>query len=226
MTMQRNVEISVNPLAEYVTATTGRKRTIIKQQKNPPAFIIVRYATAKSNMKKFIKKGFSEDEIINGIQFLQGKITLTDFQSNDRMNSIEALRTFLKLQFPNSFRNLKCSFLVIKKKDMLIEEVKVRVAPDIVLMGEKNGVPFYGGIKFHISKGQTFDNYASLCAATAVKLFLTNEVAKNGEVVDPNYCLSIDVFGERITPAPKNHSEIEKKLMDACNEIKSLWGIY
>jgi hypothetical protein len=224
--MQRNIEISVNPLAEYVTATTGRKKTIIKQQKNPPAFIIVRYATAKSNMKKFFKNGFSEDEIINGIKFLQGKITLTDFQSNDRKNSIEALRTFLKLRFPLNFRNLKCSFLIIKKKVMLIEEVNVRVAPDIVLIGEKNGITFYGGIKFHISKGQTFDNYSSLCAATAVKLFLKNEVAKEGEIVDPDYCLSIDVFGERVTPAPKDHSEIEMKLMDACKEIKSLWNSY
>lgn len=224
--MQRSVEISVNPLAEYVTATIGRKRTIIKQQKNPPAFIIVRYATAKARMKRFFKNGFSNNEIINGIQFLQGKITLTDFQKNDRQNSIEALRMFLQLQFPDDFKNLKCSFLSIKKKDFLMEEVRVKVAPDVVLKGEKNGIPFIGGIKFHISKGQTFDKDSSLCAATAVKLFLINEVANNGEVVDPNYCLSIDVFGDRITKAPKNHIEVEKKLMDACNEIKSLWSKY
>lgn len=219
----KGVEISLNPLAEFVFASDRRKDSIIRQQKRPVEFIIARYATARARMKRFFKEGFSKEEIVKGIEVLQGRMPHTDFQKNDRRNSIEALRTFLMLQFPNDFQNLKCSFTTERNKHMLVNRVRVRVAPDLILRGTKDGQPFIGGIKFHISKSQQFDREEALLAAAALKLFLINEIATEEEIVNPKYCLSIDVFGERITPAPDNHIRIAKQIEKACDEIKTRW---
>lgn len=220
--MDRFIQISLNPLAEYVFASETRKDTIIKQQKKPQIIMVVPYATARARMKKFFKDGFSHEAIISGIEYLQGKKPVKDFWINDRKNSIEALRTFLTLQFPR-FDNLKCSFTTKNNKFWLIDDVEVRIAPDLIIRGVKDGKRFIGGIKFHISKGQQFDREKALIAATALKLFLVQKEATEEELVDSDFCLSVEVFGERITPAPDNHIGFEEKIKEACQDLKKRW---
>jgi len=84
--------ISINPIAEFTTATPGKKRSIVKQQLNPPKVLIARYRTARASMLKSIKNGVSEKEVLAGIERLQGRVPATDFQRSDIKNSIEALR--------------------------------------------------------------------------------------------------------------------------------------
>jgi len=219
----KSVEISLNPLAEFVFASDRKRDSIIRRQKKPLKIMVARYTTARARMKKFFKEGFSKEVIAKGIDVLQGRLPVTDFQKSDRKNSIEALRKFLKLQFPNDFQNLKCSFSTKRNKHMLVNGVRVRVAPDLILRGVKNGRPFIGGIKFHISKGQQFTREEALFAATALKLFLINQIATEEEIVNPKYCLSVDVFGERITPAIENHIKIKKQIELACEDIITRW---
>jgi len=220
--MEKGIHISLNPLAEYVFASDSRRETIIRQQKKPQKIMIIPYSTARARMRKFFKDGFSYEAIISGIEYLQGKKPEKDFWKNDRKNSIEALRTFITLQFP-SFKNLKCSFTTKNNKFIFIDDVEIRIAPDLIIRGIKEGQPFIGGIKFHISKGQQFDRDKALLAATALKLFLLKNEATEEEYVDPNFCLSVDVFGERIAPAPKNHIGYEEKIKEACRDLKNRW---
>jgi hypothetical protein len=219
---RQHIHISLNPLSEYVYASDSRKDRIIKEQKRPSKLMIVPYTTARAGMKRFFKDGFSIVVITNAIEFLHGKRPIKDFWKNDRKNSIEALRTFLKLQVPD-FKNLKCSFTTKNNKFLVIDNVEIRIAPDLIIRGIKDGQPFVGGIKFHISKGQQFSNEQGILAASAIKLFLLNEVAIDEEEVNPDLCLSIDIFGERITPAPINHKGYEKLIRDACEDLKKRW---
>jgi len=220
--MDRQVQISLNPLSEYCFATESRRGTIIKQQKRPSKFMVVPYSTARACMRNFFKEGFSYDAVIHGIEFLHGKRPINTFWKNDRKNSIEALRTFLKLQFPD-FKNLKCSFTTKNHKFLVIDDVEIIIAPDLILKGINNGKPFIGGIKFHISKGQPFSREQALLSATAIKLFLLKKEANYGEYVNPKFCLSVDVFGERITPAPDNHIGYEEMIKEACEDLKKRW---
>ncbi len=99
----------------------------------------------------------------------------------------------------------------------------IRIAPDLIIRGIKDGQPFIGGIKFHISKGQPFDRQQAMLAAAAIKLFLLKEEATEEEFVNPEFCLSVDVFGQRITPAPDNHIGYEKMIIEACGDLKIRW---
>jgi len=217
--------LSINPLAEFVSAKPGRKNAIIRQKKYPNNFIPMWYRSARSSMQKYFKMGQSFDEILDGISRLQNKNPSSDFQRSNTKNSIEALRKFLELQFPDNFRNIKCSFLNVEEKNFYINGVQVRVAPDIVLRIQKNGQNVIGGIKFHISKSSKFTYESAKCAATGLKLFLQETVAKDDEVVDPSYCLSVDVFGERVVQAPDNHDRYLKLLESACDEFKTMLNV-
>lgn len=217
--MEKN--ISINQLAVFIPAEEGKRLTIIKQQKKPNTFKVAPYSTARSSMKNFVKNGFSIESIRFGVEKLQGRQSTSDYQKRDIQNSIEALRKFLELQFPADFKNLKIEFVKTNDGFLALQNLNVIVSPDIIIKGEKNGITFYGGLKFHIAKGKIFTHSESEYAATAIYMFLKQKF--KGESINPNYCLSVEVFGGRITPAPDNpilHISLLKK---ACIELVKLW---
>ena len=171
-----NFTISLNPIAVFTTATPVKKRSIVKQQLNPSKFLIARYKTARSRMLKSIKNGLSEEEIITGIALLRSKVPVSDFHRSDIINSIEALRSFLKLKFPTEFKSIKCSFPKADIKVISLVGVDILVAPDLILKWSRDGKAYIGGIKFHISKSSVFDIENSKCAATGLLLFLKKNV--------------------------------------------------
>jgi hypothetical protein len=217
--------ISINPIAVFTTATPGKKKSIVKQQKTPSTFHVARYRTAKASMLKSIKDGLTDAEIMAGIDRLTNKVTSTDFQKNDVKNSIEALKSFLHLTFPKEFTSIKCSFPKAETKVVMLADVNILVAPDLILKWKRDGKSFVGGIKFHISKSNVFELENSKCAAAGLRLFLENHVAEKDETVDPKFCLSVDIFGERVTPAPYDMKAYLKKLVEACEEVKLLWKV-
>lgn len=215
----------MNPLCDFVTGSTRKKASIIRSQKKPVTFLVARYKTAKARMSQFIKNGFAYQDILSGINDLQAKHCITDFQKSDRKTSIEALRLFLELQFPDKFKKLKCSFSTDKRKELYFNGVSITIAPDLILRWEENGKKYIGGIKFHISKSNIFDYNKASFAAGLINLYLKDVIASPEETVVDDFCLCVDVFGTRICSTPKNKSTFIKTLDDACGEIKSLWNV-
>lgn len=218
-------KISINPLCDFVTGSARKKASIIRSQKNPSKFMVARYKTAKTRMSRFVKNGFTYQDILSGIADLQTKQCTTDFQKNDRKASIEALRLFLELQFPTNFKKLKCSFSTDKRKDVEFNNVSITVSPDLILRWEEDGQKYIGGIKFHISKSNIFDYEKASFAAGLIHLYLKESIACNDEIVVDDYCLCVDVFGSKICSTPKNKKDFNSKLYKACDEIKSLWEV-
>lgn len=213
----------MNPLCDFVTGSTRKKASIIRSQKKPVTFLVARYKTAKTRMSRFLKNGFAYQDILSGINDLQAKHCVTDFQKSDRKTSIEALRLFLELQFPDKFKKLKCSFSTDKRKELDFNGVSITVAPDLILRWEENGQKYVGGIKFHISKSNIFDYNKASFAAGLINLYLNDVIATSNEIVVEDFCLCVDVFGTRICSTPKNKDTFIEILENACIEIKELW---
>lgn len=215
-------DISINPLAEFIEATSKRKRSIVKQQLFPPKFKVTRYRTARSHMRKSLMQGFSSREIVAGISVLQMREPKSKFAASDIQNSIEALRVFLNLRFPEMKDLISCHFFKSDINSFELSGVNIIVAPDLVLKYQKDGVTYLGGIKFHISKGSQFSYDGSQVVAYGIKSLLENKIASDSEKVDPRLCLSIDIFGQRVMNAQSLGNTISEKVEIACEEIKSI----
>lgn len=220
-----DIKISINPLCEFVFASDRKKASIVRNQKQPSTFKVARYRTAKNRMTKSIKNGFSHDEILSGIKKLRAKTCTTEFQESDRKASIEALRLFLELQFPKGFGDLKCTFHAVTQKSVVVDGVLITISPDLVLRWEKDGQKYIGGIKFHISKSNTFDYDKASFAAGLIELYLKDSIAEPDEIVDRKYCLCVDVFSTRVCSTPYDRKGFTTKLEESCHEIKSLWDV-
>jgi hypothetical protein len=223
---EKIVKIPFKPLTDFVGATDAKKRRIIKDQLKVDPFKIIWYKKVKSVLPKFFLEGLNKAVIIQAINDLQKSQPTSDQKQNDRLNSIIALRQFLELQFPSKFSNIKCSFF--RKNypvEYIINNVIVRVSPDVIVRWTENGQKYIGGIKFHITKGQELLESQGNLKASLLCDFIEKQVATDDEIVNHEYCLCADVIHGRIFSAPLNTEGDMQKLREACLEITKLWNI-
>jgi hypothetical protein len=220
----REINISINQLADFSKSSDAKKRNIVKQQKNPNTFKIAYYQLAKARIKKAMSNKGDIEPILKGIDELKNRTLTKKRQINDRVVSLDAMQRFISLQIPDLLKDLE--YKVIKNtnsKSININGVEVIVSPDIIIQAEIDGKQYLGGIKIHIAKENKFDREQQSYVASTIQKYLENVVAKNDEVIMPELCLSIDIFGEGIVSAPKNIDSKIKDLEIICDEIKKMW---
>jgi hypothetical protein len=212
-------KVSVNKLAEYLNADSVRRRRIIEDQKSPSDFITIRYKDAREAMIKFITKDFDKSVIKEAIIQLKEKNTISDFQENDSKTSIEALKSFMKIDFNAELLDFK------RKKSnrgykLNIKGIEINVNPDIIITGVFKNKKIVGGIKFNIVKGHMLDNNDRQNVATLIHQVLEEQ---HDEVPMINFCYSIDVFKQEISTAPKSYKTKRKNIEFACDELSIIW---
>ncbi len=220
----REINISINQLADFSKSSDAKKRNIVKQQKNPNTFKIAYYQLAKARIKKSMSNKGDIEPILNGIEELKNRTLTKKRQINDRVVSLDAMQRFISLKIPDLLKNLEYKVIKnISSKSIVINGVEVIVSPDIIIQAEIDGKQYLGGIKIHIAKENKFDREQQSYVAITILRYLEKVVAKNDEVIMPELCLSIDIFGEGIISAPKNIDSKIKDLEIICDEIKKMW---
>lgn len=220
----RGCNISLNQLADFSKGSEAKKRNIIKQQKTPNSFKIAYYQLAKARIKKVMANKGDIQPVLDGISELKGKALTKQRQINDRIVSLDALQRFVSIQIPSLLKDYDYKVLKnIETKSTYIRGVEVIISPDLIIEIEINGEKYLGAIKTHIAKGNAFDVKQQSYVASMLHKYLKTEVAKNGELVLPELCISIDVFGNGIVTSPVDISNKIKDIEVMCDEIRNLW---
>jgi len=217
--------VSLNQLVEFPTASDAGKKRIIKQQLQPNPFKIPWYQLTKAKVKKSIELNGDLSPVYEGIRALMAREPSNKRQLNDKNVSIEALERFIRIKLPTILNKIEYKIIHPKIKILKISDVDVIVAPEIVVKGVINGQTVLGGIKLHISKHKPFDYKKSVYVATTIHEFLKEKVALSNEIVIPELCFSLDIFGDRIVSAPDNSEDTLNELEQICSEFKLLWNL-
>lgn len=104
--------ISINQLAEFVTASDAKKLTIVKNQLKPVKFLVPRYASAKGSIRKYLTNVNDLKPIYEGIKKQTDRQATTKWQLSDKQVSIEALEKFIELKVARALKGVK--YQVIK----------------------------------------------------------------------------------------------------------------
>lgn len=220
----RGCNISLNQLADFSQGTDAKKRSIIKQQKTPNSFKIAYYQLAKARIKKVIANKGDIQPVLDGIEELKGKTLTKPRQISDRIVSLDALQRFVSFQIPSLLKNYEYKVLKnVESKSIFIRGVEVIVSPDLIIEIEIDNKKYLGAVKTHISKGNKFDTKQQIYVASTLHRYLESEVARDGEIVLPELCISIDVFGDGIVTSPQNITNKIKDIEVMCEEVKKLW---
>jgi hypothetical protein len=220
-----NYFISINRLAEYSGATESGRRRIINEQISPNPFKTPWYQLSKSRIRQSLRANGDLKPIYDCINILMNRVTNNPRQQNDKTVSLEALQRFIQMKLPEILGEINYSIIKAEDNSVIIDDVEVKVAPDLIVKGTLNGKTVIGGIKIHISKAKPFDYTKSVYVATVIHKYLVDRVAEPNEIVMPELCFSLDVFGERIVPAPVNTEPILQEISDICSSIKRTWKV-
>lgn len=218
-------QISINRLADFSASTDAGKKRIIREQKKPNERKISWYQLSKSRIRKSMEKRGNLDPVFDGIKTLESRKPSTKWRINDKKVSIEALRRFVNIKLPSALKKFDYSVLKPKFKSLALKEVDIIVAPDVVIRGKFMGQSIVGGIKIHISKRKPFDLTKAQYVSSVICKYLKEVVAEKDDIVLPELCFCLEVFGERLVPAPEKYEEILSKVKSLCDEVKLLWQL-
>jgi hypothetical protein len=219
-----NYHLSINRLVDFSGATDSGRKRIIKEQLSPNPVKVFWYQLPKARMKKCLTVNGDLQPIYDGINILMNRVPVNKRQNDDRAASIEVLQRFVQMRLPDILKTIKYTVIKPESRLLTIADVDIIVAPELIIKGILNGKTVIGGIKFHISKSKPFDYKQSLCVASIIHEYLKTKVAKDGEIVMPELCFSLDVFGDRIVPAPTNTRKVLSEVEDTCLSVKETWG--
>ena len=223
--MRSEVRMSVNPLAEFMSASDAKKNSIIKSQKNPSTFRISWYVKSKSAMTKFYKNPEDTTILEEVLEELKAQKTQTNWQHLNRKGSIDLLERFITMKVPSALKRDGIDFIQTKKRDFKCQGVVLIAAPNLIFKVRRGDKWHYGAVKFHTSKTGKFDRSKSRKVATLLMMYLRSFVSVEDPdaLVDPSMCLCVDVFSGTITTAPSDSAKIESEISKACKDIIKFW---
>lgn len=220
----KNCYISVNQFAEFSGGTLATKKRIIKQQVTPNKFLLPWYQTARAAMKKYFKDINNTSSLDDAIELLLSRKADSKRKQIDKKVSIEALNELKSFAFPVLLKNIEFEIIKPPVKNILINNVNIIIAPDIVLKADYNGKIVYGAIKIHICKTKPFDENQCSYVSNLIYAYLEKEITKGNGTVIPELCLCLDIFGGRIMPASSKSLKLNVEIRNICDELKLLWA--
>lgn len=221
--------ISANQLAEYLLASPARRQTILRNAKYAPTFLVIRYQAAKDAISRYLSDDVRNkailDEAVVNLEAM-GDGDHSPFKKNDAQLCIEALKSFTSISANKALSSITFRPVQNKLPNLAIEGVQVSINPDLVSYRPKQGGGnCIGGVMFQTSKAVAAANWRaehSRNVSTLLWMLAQKHMTSLGEV-DRKLCLTIDVFGKTITPAPATYKRKLNDLAAACSEISALW---
>ena len=217
--------ISINQYADFIKSSDAKKKRIIKDQKKPNKFRIAYYQLAKARIRKTLIDNGKLKHIDDALQQLTLRVPKNKRQISDKHVSIQALEKFLKLQIPKVLKGDNIEFLNPKnfKSDIEIHGLSIIVAPEIIFKVNINGQDILGGLKLHVSKSNSFDFEQQRIIASAVCNHLERNVAIENQIVLPEFCISLDVFGNGYILSTTANKNVVESYQKECLEIIKIW---
>lgn len=217
--------ISINQYADFIKSTDAKKKRIIKEQKKPNKFKVAYYQLAKARIRKTLTDNGSLKHVEDALSKLSSRVPKNKRQISDKHVSIEALQKFLKLKIPKIMKDDKLEFLNPKlyKNYIEVHGVSIIVSPEIIFKLNIDGQDVLGGLKLHVSKSNAFDNEQQQVIASAVCKYLEKNVAEPGQIVLPEFCISLDIFGNGYITNSTALKNVVESYQKECIEIIKIW---
>lgn len=219
----KDYRVSLNQIVAFSRATKSTKVAIAKQQVVINPFLVPWYQLAKNRIKKYFHNTQELDPIFEAINILKSRIPNSSRQATDRKVSLEALQRIISLKIPSFLKGLKYEVVKTSQKSFVIGKVTVNVNPDIIIRAQVGGKTVYGGLKIHLSKGKPFDLGQCYNVASVLQKFISEKIAQDGEIVSPELCFCLDVFGDRLVGSPSDYFSRFQEVDQVCEEFVEVW---
>jgi hypothetical protein len=222
--------LSANQLAEYLKASSTRRKSIVREAKFPKVAVVTRYRYARQSLIKYLcdptRSLTTLAESIIDLQDREASLSATPWQKDDYRLSVEAITAFQKAQNSLGLAKLDCYAAMTNPPKLDVAGVDISVWADVLPMRtDKDGTARVGAVMLLFSKSESSaKGRDDLCRVSALlaALFAEKHLGFKG-AVDPKLCLAIDVFSGKAHRAPATFVKALDNIQNACEEVAMRW---
>ena len=215
--------ISVNKLAEFMTARASRQREILRDCKYPTEFKGMYYKEADESITRALANNLEDlSTISNQIAALE-QLNPEKLGTQRRINSnIDALEGFMGMVDDIDIKGANPSYGEHAPQKLTFHGVKVSVRPQIILKKAGKSGSLVGGVKLHYPRAFALDEEAAGIVSATVQEWCRITLADDG-LAQGDMCCVIDVGSRRVFPGVKSTTRRLKEVESACENIAALW---
>jgi len=227
ITIIEEPKISAKMLCEYNECSALTRKSILKACKfKDPAVISIstRYNQAEDLISECLEHSLEYLDILKGYsKDLKNKsITLSGKKAENTLLCAEALDRFYKMdkELQSLFKDYILNNTVnVKGRKIIINAVTVSIRPEIMLSIE-GGTTTVGFVKLCFYKSKPLKESIAEGIASLGRMYF-REIRKID--FEPQNCIVIDVFANKIFTAPKRDKRTLDALSACCAEIADRW---
>jgi hypothetical protein len=214
--------VSVNALAEYLTAGARRRRTIVVDQKRPKAFQIAYYTVPEAAIAASWAAGLDEGLLDGALERLRTLPSAKPWNLARKEAGLEAVASFREMLRNDAVPRLRNVLSLPRQSQAFsISGVSISVRPEILVQSPSSG-SVAGGVKFYFSKTTPLASDRAEYVGTVLHMYVES-LTDAATVADHRQCFVLDVFGRRLHSAPVSVRRRRRDVMAACAEIASMW---
>jgi hypothetical protein len=215
--------MSLNALAQYMTANAGRRERILRDQKYPPTFQVTWYHEATRAITRYLLDPDRETDILTVAEERLDQQPADGDNERQRLNdNATAIRSFAACCEDITFDAMTAQ-RPPQDSQLVIEGVTVSVRPDVILGGSHRGHESLGGVKIYLSKNERLDEDSASAVGALLHRYVSGQ-AFDGENCNVRHCTVVDVFGRTCASAPRAITRRQREIDAACREIAQRWA--
>jgi hypothetical protein len=224
--------ISVNKLGEYLVAkSAARRRQIIRDQKRPPDFKVVRYKDAQRAIVDYFSRGYDPAALSEHLGRLSSWAPGPDdssYEAQRNRDCQDAIESFMgMLGFPDLINLVEGGSTMTPgptdAPKLNKAGVAISVRPEFIVHGtDRAGVAFVGALKLHNCKGFALTQQGGEYVGTVLHEYAELHLAGRARC-DHRHCHVLDVFARQLYSAPKSFKQRRSDIEAACEEIAAVW---
>jgi hypothetical protein len=224
--------LSANQLAEYLKASSTRRKSIVREAKFPKVAVVTRYRYARQGITKYLCDDTrSIGKLFESMADLKSRSespAATPWQKEDFLLSSEAVAGFQKAL--NSLKVIKfdCIDALPNQPKLDVSGVDISVSADVfTVRDDKEGTRRVGAVILLFSKSEaSAKGREELCRVSALLAaqFAGKHLGHLG-TVDPKMCAAIDVFSGKSHEAPTSYIKALENIGNACEEVRLRWAV-
>jgi hypothetical protein len=223
--------VSANQLADYLNASSTRRKRVIQDAKFPRTVIVARYGAARDGIADYLcDLARPTSKLVTAIDQMKTEAAATEspWIKQDSLLSIEAVESFHSAYGNNKMgvKKIECRPVTKGAPPLSIEKVQVNVFLDATThRKDKDGTDRVGGVILLFSKSETSSNIrVDRCKTAAVlALMFAEKNLKAFGKPDHKLCFALDVFGGAAIVAPNSYKQRLNNINAACEEIAGRW---
>jgi hypothetical protein len=225
-------QVSAHQMAEYLSATSTRRKAIIQAARFPKTAAVALYDHARDGLVSFLNDDTrSLHHITSASEALEkrhGRHDATEWVKRDSKNSIEAVDIFQRTYNRLGISKVECRAVTGRQPLLDAWPTKVSVNLDVMVRQRAPTLPKdkIGGAILLFSKGEASTMARAERSRVIAGLIYThvNRFLANQGDPDPALCLAIDVLNGVSHRPPGTFARKLRNVEDACTEIAALWA--